>query len=328
MASLGRTYWENQLKLDPIGAAQRIQSANDWWDSTEDNEIRYQLEHSGQTLHTDNVRTIPSDSKDIPDHWYNRPSNRSDHNLTSYTNNNPIFAVIPSIDEGNAAFKVWALNYGAANNPKLTPQDVTANPILLKWAIKIAGYFNNTPVGREAIKDNSFMLNMGDALSNYGKLTAGQAKGVLNWYIARVKYEQRSNAQAQTDTTKVDTNLDISTIPSGLYADPNPSDPSNRLKVKVNNFTDSKPNHRWHGWVFVNDGAEYGHQQKYGVQRPNQYYKGQVVSVLERIAADPIAAMAAYGHLTGTCGRCGRPLEDEESVARGIGPTCAAKIGY
>ena len=35
----------------------------------------------------------------------------------------------------------------------------------------------------------------------------------------------------------------------------------------------------------------------------------------------------AYGHLTGSCGVCGRRLTDPESVALGIGPVCLAKIG-
>jgi hypothetical protein len=35
---------------------------------------------------------------------------------------------------------------------------------------------------------------------------------------------------------------------------------------------------------------------------------------------------AEYGHLYGVCARCGRPLTDEDSIARGIGPVCAGKF--
>ena len=42
------------------------------------------------------------------------------------------------------------------------------------------------------------------------------------------------------------------------------------------------------------------------------------------ILADPKAAMVAYGKLVGKCGKCGRKLEDADSVAAGIGPVCAA----
>jgi hypothetical protein len=44
------------------------------------------------------------------------------------------------------------------------------------------------------------------------------------------------------------------------------------------------------------------------------------------ILADPRAASAAYGRLVGRCGVCGRPLEDPESVERGIRPVCADKF--
>lgn len=44
-------------------------------------------------------------------------------------------------------------------------------------------------------------------------------------------------------------------------------------------------------------------------------------------AADPERAAVAYGKLLGSCSCCGRELSDPESVARGIGPICAANWG-
>lgn len=115
--------------------------------------------------------------------------------------------------------------------------------------------------------------------------------------------------------------VDLSNVPTGLYAVPGGD---TRLKVRIDNVTSGK----WTGWVFVKDGAEYGQGRKYGSQKPGQQYRGDIVDALQAIAADPAEAMAAYGRLTGTCGRCSRPLEDEVSVARGIGPVCATKMGW
>lgn len=112
--------------------------------------------------------------------------------------------------------------------------------------------------------------------------------------------------------------LDLSKVPSGLYAVPGAD---SRLKVQIDNVRKGK----WDGWVFVKDAAVYGEGRRYGSQKPGAYYRGQIEAALRVIAADPQAASAAYGHLTSTCGRCGRPLEDEESVARGIGPVCNGK---
>lgn len=46
---------------------------------------------------------------------------------------------------------------------------------------------------------------------------------------------------------------------------------------------------------------------------------------LTKIAADPKAAAVRFGHETGTCARCGSPLTEDKSRARGLGPVCVTK---
>ena len=155
------------------------------------------------------------------------------------------------------------------------------------------------------------------------RLTDGQAKGVLNCVRAEVlrnRRQEREAAQAEREAARPDTALDLSGIPAGMYAVPGGD---SRLKVRIDNVT--KPG-KWEGWVFVKDGAEYGSGQKYGSQRPGQSYRGDIADELRIIAADPQAAAAAYGKLVGRCGLCGRVLEDEDSIERGLGPICAAKF--
>ena len=97
-----------------------------------------------------------------------------------------------------------------------------------------------------------------------------------------------------------------------------------RLKVQVSIVASG----RWAGWVFVKDAAVYGEGQRYGKQQPGRTYEGHIQESLRAILADPKAAMKRYAELTDTCGRCGLPLEDEKSVARGVGPICAGKMGW
>ena len=153
-------------------------------------------------------------------------------------------------------------------------------------------------------------------------LSVGQARGVANCMRAELQRNARNN-QTKTRIERTEGSaakeLDLSSVPSGMYASP---EGDTRLKVRINNVTKGK----WDGWVFVSDGAEYGQQQRYGKQPPAGIYQGSIVDELEAIAADPKAAMAAYGRLTGSCGRCGRILEDEDSIAAGIGPVCAKKM--
>lgn len=86
-------------------------------------------------------------------------------------------------------------------------------------------------------------------------------------------------------------------------------------------------------WLSVFDANTYAGEQdgfgtKFGSQRPGSgEYHGDAVDLIESIVANPAGALAAYGHLTGTCSICRRPLEDAESIAKGIGPICADKVG-
>lgn len=145
------------------------------------------------------------------------------------------------------------------------------------------------------------------------------AKQIASGESMRAKVEAKRAAKPDTPAAKPDTGLDLTPIPSGYYAPPNGD---TRLKLKIDNVEKGK----WAGFIFVKDGAVYGEGQRYGMQRPGETYRGQVQDALAAILADPTEAMKAYGRLTGTCGRCGRKLEDATSVAEGIGPYCATQL--
>jgi hypothetical protein len=81
------------------------------------------------------------------------------------------------------------------------------------------------------------------------------------------------------------------------------------------------------GSVYVDDAAEYGEGRNYGRQAPGRAYEGDVSAELAAVVADPQAAIVRYTELVGRCGICNRHLEDKSSVARGVGPVCAAKLG-
>jgi hypothetical protein len=115
--------------------------------------------------------------------------------------------------------------------------------------------------------------------------------------------------------------LDLSSLPSGHYAVPGGD---TRLKVRI----DKPAKGNWAGFIFVKDGAEYGQERRYGMQKPGQAYRGDIEDALRAIVADPKAAAARYGELTGQCAICNRPLEDETSVERGIGPICWGRVGW
>lgn len=88
---------------------------------------------------------------------------------------------------------------------------------------------------------------------------------------------------------------------------------------------DSPQAGKWAGWVFVRNGSEYA-DEKFGSQRPGATYHGRHADLLAAVLDDPDGAMRHYGQITGRCAVCNRTLEDELSVARGIGPVCYQRL--
>ena len=165
---------------------------------------------------------------------------------------------------------------------------------------------------------SDFAQSLAEQYDRRGDLSPKQVESAKSM---RAKVEAR-NAERQAPAAKAEpaeSALDLSELGDGYYAVPNGE---TRLKVRINR---PGPNSKWLGYIFVSDGAEYGQRTNYGRQTPGGTYSGQIQDQLRKIMADPREAMAEYGKLTGTCGMCGRRLEDEESVAIGIGPICRNK---
>lgn len=82
------------------------------------------------------------------------------------------------------------------------------------------------------------------------------------------------------------------------------------------------------GAIYVTEGGEYlgkivgGRFQRVYNCNPNK--EAAVVAV----ASDPEAAAIAFGKKWGKCSVCARDLSDEKSIARGIGPICAERMGW
>jgi hypothetical protein len=83
---------------------------------------------------------------------------------------------------------------------------------------------------------------------------------------------------------------------------------------------------KWHGWVFVKQ-QQGPDEVRLGSQRPGETYAGQWPSLVDKVLADPMAAVARYGLELGVCGVCGKALTNEESREAGIGPVCLRKLG-
>lgn len=162
---------------------------------------------------------------------------------------------------------------------------------------------------------SEFAVSLADQYRRKGTLSEKQVASAKSMRTKVEKRQAERKAQDEAAAKRTD-GLDLSNLPSGLYAVP---EGDTRLKVKIDNVEKGK----WEGFVFVKDANPYGSQKRYGMQRPGTFYRGEIEEALKAIVENPLEAIKAYGRLTGTCGRCSRPLTDETSVAEGIGPICA-----
>jgi hypothetical protein len=83
--------------------------------------------------------------------------------------------------------------------------------------------------------------------------------------------------------------------------------------LRIKKITDG----RWAGRVFVDS---MGSDTAYPVKTP-----ATLLAYLSAVLAEPQAAAKRYADELGECSDCGRPLTNDESRARGIGPECWAK---
>ncbi|MGH6631743.1 MAG: DUF6011 domain-containing protein [Sphingopyxis sp.] len=165
---------------------------------------------------------------------------------------------------------------------------------------------------------STFAADLQTKLFQYGSLTVGQLTAVENSIARTAKWKADREERLAAEAAATPADALRLTMPEGLYAVPGGE---TRLKVRIDRPSEGK----WSGFVFVKDGAEYGRGTRYGMQKPGSAYQGQIADALAIINADPKAASIAYGKLTGSCGRCGRKLEDANSIEAGIGPICAGK---
>lgn len=95
------------------------------------------------------------------------------------------------------------------------------------------------------------------------------------------------------------------------------------LKITLAPDTGSNP-----GMLYVKSGTIYlGKITRTGGFFPSRDCMPQQSAQVAQVGSDPLAEAIAHGKRTGVCACCGRELENEESVALGIGPICRQKWG-
>lgn len=209
-----------------------------------------------------------------------------------------------------------------ANGSKFDPWDIDAEALTAAERF-VAGYDG----------DFEFVLDLKRKLGK-GRLSAGQAKGALNVWLAN---SRRALAAARPTTP-------VNLAPIVAFLD--------RAATTL----------KWPKFHFVAAGESYvlrrnAHglrvgavnivsEEKYwddraGTYRPRWFGRidpdgtlvrgGQLTLAMEaalvEIATDPVAAATSYAKFSGACSFCGKELTDARSLSVAYGPVCAKKYG-
>lgn len=174
-----------------------------------------------------------------------------------------------------------------------------------------------------------FAVAMGEAVAKYGSLTENQLAAAKRCIASRVKAQAERVERVASAPT-----IEINRIEAAFASATASGLKRPRLRLAGFQFSPAKADSKNPGAVYV---------RGLSFDKSEEIYLGKIVAgkflrvrecSVEReaeilaAAANPEAAAVAYGKLTGSCSCCGRPLENSESVARGIGPICATKYGW
>jgi len=168
-----------------------------------------------------------------------------------------------------------------------------------------------------------FAISLRDAVAKYGALSEKQLAAARN-ALTKLNAAKAARAERAANAPTVE----ISAISEAFERATAAGIKRPRLTIAGYTFSKAPATGTNAGAIYVRAGHEYIGKVAGGrfiavfACKPEQEAK-----VLE-IAADPKAAAIAHGRQFGVCAVCKRELSDPVSIANGIGPVCATRMGW
>jgi hypothetical protein len=142
------------------------------------------------------------------------------------------------------------------------------------------------------------------------------------------------------DTTSI-TGLDISDLPDGRYAAPNPTGKQSLLYLQIKRVRRAHFRDRRYRYGKITTGSEVvqagtievrewtsDQKELVGEQRPGDVYRGKFEKELTLIGIAPAEWAKVFGVTVGRCCICGKTLTDDLSKEIGMGFECEKKEAY
>lgn len=221
------------------------------------------------------------------------------------------FATVDAATDGQLNFIHTLLTERAWNDATVQPakhiERAASINVVLGWLL------GKTEVPMNVRKYIDAGVTDGENVNNLlaKPLTKTGASALIEWLKTVPKCA--SSVSPETDIL-TSTNV---TVPAGRYAvETEPGAVNTLAFYKVDRPTEG----RWAGHVFVKHIVS---------SEEHRLSRAAGEAVLRKIAAvGAEAASARYGQELEHCGVCGRPLTNDDSRERGIGPKCAADMGW
>jgi len=179
-------------------------------------------------------------------------------------------------------------------------------------------------------------LSFMQGITKFGSLTDKQMAVVRNGMLRDAARAERNTARVENapavDASKIEAAFAHAIERAqrkgqkGVFKKP--------LKLRATNavdvlFTPGSAGSQWEGMLFAKtpEGKKLGHIKGGKFTARFECSPVEQVAVLD-CAENPEIAAVAFGKAWSTCAICGLLLTNDESIARGIGPTCAEKFGW
>lgn len=170
-------------------------------------------------------------------------------------------------------------------------------------------------------------VEMRAKLEKYGSLFDSSIEA------ARRMIAKRDEAKAAATAEKAQRESNAQEINAGALeaAFANAAKTNKRIALWIGTvrIAPAKPGSKWEGSLYVVDRGSDSYlgrvtAGKYVPSRDGAAREAEMLAIL----ADPKGAAVKHGKLTGACAVCNRTLTDATSIAAGIGPVCATKMGW
>ena len=179
-----------------------------------------------------------------------------------------------------------------------------------------------------------FVADMQSRLFRGGSISVAQVRGLWNVIRATEQREQEAKVHAYVNYGKPPRFGGIASLMASL------AERMERPKIALAREDDESvwlsiagERARFPGSINVTNARGFGGNWHgrivEGVPDAQLAREDAVMAALDTLEADPSVgnAVASHARATGSCMVCGRVLTNAESIARGIGPICAGKVG-